>query len=510
MTSVIAAPLIVRGELLGVMSLALSGADRAATSRHYDADDRDLVGAIASRVAIAIDNAMLFEEERRTALAFQNSLLPDDAAASSTAWRWPTGTCPPSRWQTHGQGIQTQVGGDWYDVIPLSAGRVGIVIGDVEGRGAGRPPSWASSGPRCARSPRTTSRPPTSCAGWTSGAGPSARRRAGARLRRRGPAHVPAAPTSSTTPGRGRCPSPTPGTTPPLLRRRGRRRASWRWSTRACCWACAARASRGVPTYKEETRTLPPGATLVLYTDGLTDRRSRAGRRRPLHRGRGARRCSAQAVQAAATASVEAIAAAAETRCPATSTTTWRSWWSAPRRHDLDAWERTLPGRADHGVRGAADGLPRRSARWGMDGEQAELACLLVSEVVTNVVLHAAATQPRRSEFRAGDRPARPARTAAGRVVRRAARRARRGRRRPGRRQGVHAAAAPRRERGLGRGVRRGPAAAPDLSSAARTTRAAAACTWWTSWPAGGGPGRPEDGKAVWFEMPLRGASAAG
>src|SRR6516164_11309435 len=38
--------------------------------------------------------------------------------------------------ETHGQGIQTQVGGDWYDLIPLSAGRVGIVIGDVEGRGA--------------------------------------------------------------------------------------------------------------------------------------------------------------------------------------------------------------------------------------------------------------------------------------------------------------------------------------------------------------------------------------
>src|SRR5260370_9903945 len=38
--------------------------------------------------------------------------------------------------ETHGQGIQTQVGGDWYDIIPLSAGRVGIVIGDVEGRGA--------------------------------------------------------------------------------------------------------------------------------------------------------------------------------------------------------------------------------------------------------------------------------------------------------------------------------------------------------------------------------------
>jgi len=79
-TSVIAAPLLARGELLGVISLALS----ALTVRpdpHYDAFDRDLVGAIASRVALAIDNALLFEEERETALAFQKK---------SPAWRQAT------------------------------------------------------------------------------------------------------------------------------------------------------------------------------------------------------------------------------------------------------------------------------------------------------------------------------------------------------------------------------------------------------------------------------------
>ena len=90
---------------------------------------------MASRVAVAIDNALLFEEERRTALAFQTSLLPQDLPAAGR----PGGGLPyvPAKpLETHGQGIQTQVGGDWYDIIPLSAGRVGIVIGDVEGRGA--------------------------------------------------------------------------------------------------------------------------------------------------------------------------------------------------------------------------------------------------------------------------------------------------------------------------------------------------------------------------------------
>ena len=130
----IATPLIARGELLGVMSLALSGLTER-EDRHYAADDGDFLGAIGSRVAIAIDNAMLFEEERRTALAFQTSLLPRDPPAVDgleVAYKY----VPAKPLETHGQGIQTQVGGDWYDIIPLSAGRVGIVIGDVEGRGA--------------------------------------------------------------------------------------------------------------------------------------------------------------------------------------------------------------------------------------------------------------------------------------------------------------------------------------------------------------------------------------
>ena len=134
-TSLISAPLLARGEVLGVMSLALSGISHR-PDPHYDGFDRDLVGAIASRVALAIDNAMLFEEERETALAFQKNLLPGDRPPHldglDIAWRYE----PARPLESHGQGIQTQVGGDWYDVIPLSAGRVGIVIGDVEGRGA--------------------------------------------------------------------------------------------------------------------------------------------------------------------------------------------------------------------------------------------------------------------------------------------------------------------------------------------------------------------------------------
>ena len=134
LTSVLAAPLYARGELLGVMSLALSRVTQR-QDPHYDLSDRDLIAAIAGRVSVAIDNAMLFEAERETALAFQNSLLPQEVPeldGLEVAFRY----VPAKPLAAAGQGIQTQVGGDWYDIIPLAAGRVGLVIGDVEGRGA--------------------------------------------------------------------------------------------------------------------------------------------------------------------------------------------------------------------------------------------------------------------------------------------------------------------------------------------------------------------------------------
>jgi len=116
LTSIVAAPLVARGELLGVICLALSRLTEREEQR-YDAEDRDFLGAVASRVAVAIDNAMLFEEERRTALAFQTSLLPQVKPTFDgldVAWRY----VPAKPLETHGQGIQTQVGGDWYDLIP--------------------------------------------------------------------------------------------------------------------------------------------------------------------------------------------------------------------------------------------------------------------------------------------------------------------------------------------------------------------------------------------------------
>ncbi len=119
--SLIAAPLTARGAVLGVLSLC-----RSVTDELYGDDDLELASELARRAALALDNARLFERERAIAVTLQRSLLPQsvpvvDGLSFATQYV-PSGS--------------TSAGGDWFDVIELSSGRTGIVIGDVQGRGA--------------------------------------------------------------------------------------------------------------------------------------------------------------------------------------------------------------------------------------------------------------------------------------------------------------------------------------------------------------------------------------
>ena len=102
---------------------------------HYDGFDRDFVGAWPAGSRSPSTTRCCSRRSAQTALAFRRTCCParpPNLDGLEIAWRYE----PAAPLESHGQGIQTQVGGDWYDVIPLSAGRVGIVIGDVEGRGA--------------------------------------------------------------------------------------------------------------------------------------------------------------------------------------------------------------------------------------------------------------------------------------------------------------------------------------------------------------------------------------
>jgi len=384
LTSIVAAPLVARGELLGVICLALSQLTEREEQR-YDLDDRDFLGAVASRVAVAIDNAMLFEEERRTALAFQTSLLPQVKPTFDgldVAWRY----VPAKPLETHGQGIQTQVGGDWYDLIPLSAGRVGIVIGDVEGRGAraaaimGQLRATLRAFAQDDKAPaeilrklddwcRTLSTPP-------SGAGE----------------HFDSPRASCTylvyDAWSRRLTFANAGHDAPLVVTDGQV-AELDIEHHGVLLGVRGTGVAGLPTYREETCTLKPGTTLVLYTDGLTDRRQRAD-------GSGhyteaeARQMLCAAVQEVAGSSAETIAQAAERAVPGDIDDDMAIVVVSTAREDLASWQRTYPAEAIR-VSEARRHAQLTFERWGLSRHQTELACLLVSEVVTNVVLHTAA-----------------------------------------------------------------------------------------------------------------------
>ncbi|GGY68035.1 PAS domain S-box protein [Streptomyces sp. WAC04189] len=120
--SYLAVPLRAHGCVLGALSLL-----RVHDPRPFDEDDRDFAVELADRAAICVDNARWYRHERDTALALQRSLLPHRA---------------PDR---PGLGIATryrpaddtsEIGGDWYDVLPLAGDGTALVIGDVMGSGA--------------------------------------------------------------------------------------------------------------------------------------------------------------------------------------------------------------------------------------------------------------------------------------------------------------------------------------------------------------------------------------
>ncbi|GAA2827639.1 ATP-binding SpoIIE family protein phosphatase [Nonomuraea rubra] len=391
MTSAIVAPLLVRGETLGLMYLGLSNlTDRR--SPHYDAFDRDFVGAIATRVALAIDNALLFEEERHTAESFQKYLLPR-ALPQLDGLQIAVRYYPAAPLASHGQGIQTQVGGDWYDVIPLSAGRVGIVIGDVEGRGAKAAAIMGQLRAALRAFAQDDKSPADILARldeWTRIIATPEQDDNGADV------SIPPIVTCQYLvydAWSRQLSFANAGHAPPLLLVDGQcveldiEEVGQPLGVRA-------KGLHADLVYKEETRTLPPGAALLLYTDGLVDRRPGRDGRMPSEAETLGVLCEKLAKMSEA--EVERIADAATVAVPGEIDDDMAILVVRSSDVDLDVEARTFPAQpimVGEARRMAAEAF----ASWNVPEERAELACLLVSEVVTNVVLHAAtAGVPRR------------------------------------------------------------------------------------------------------------------
>ncbi|MET8947118.1 GAF domain-containing SpoIIE family protein phosphatase [Streptomyces sp. NPDC004542] len=118
MRSLLGVAITVRGEIYGDLYLS-----ERRDGRPFDAHDENVVLALAGAAGIAIENVRLFEQVRVGAEQFQRLLLPtlpDLRPFTAAAIYRPA--AEPSR-----------LGGDWYDAIPLPGGVVAVVIGDVVG-----------------------------------------------------------------------------------------------------------------------------------------------------------------------------------------------------------------------------------------------------------------------------------------------------------------------------------------------------------------------------------------
>ncbi|GAA0598933.1 SpoIIE family protein phosphatase [Streptomyces crystallinus] len=111
-------PLIAQARPIGALGLLYS--DKTG----FTTDERNLLVALGSSIAQSLQRAVLYEQEHDLAEGLQQAMLPrriPEVPGAQLAVRYRSAR------------FGRDIGGDWYDVIPLPGGRVGAVIGDVQG-----------------------------------------------------------------------------------------------------------------------------------------------------------------------------------------------------------------------------------------------------------------------------------------------------------------------------------------------------------------------------------------
>ncbi|MFG2328160.1 SpoIIE family protein phosphatase [Streptomyces sp. NPDC048604] len=111
-------PLIAQARPIGALGLLYRD------KTDFTDDERNLLVALGSSIAQSLQRAMLYEQEHDLAEGLQQAMLPrriPDVPGAQIAVRYRSAR------------LGRDIGGDWYDIIPLPGGRVGAVIGDVQG-----------------------------------------------------------------------------------------------------------------------------------------------------------------------------------------------------------------------------------------------------------------------------------------------------------------------------------------------------------------------------------------
>jgi phosphoserine phosphatase RsbU/P len=117
--SMAAVPLVLDDEVVGVLHVS------ANEPGHFSEADLGLLVPAAERAAVAIERAQSHEREHNIAETLQRALLPEGLPEVD-------GVRMTARFEP---GAEVQVGGDWYDALPLPGGELALVIGDVAGKG---------------------------------------------------------------------------------------------------------------------------------------------------------------------------------------------------------------------------------------------------------------------------------------------------------------------------------------------------------------------------------------
>ncbi|ETB26485.1 SpoIIE family protein phosphatase [Mycobacterium avium] len=93
------------------------------TPRWVSGEDRLLVTVLIGHLSLALQHVRQFENARETSLTLQRAMLPPVQPPPGFAVRYEPAVPP------------LEIGGDWYDVLPIGEHRIGIVVGDCVGRG---------------------------------------------------------------------------------------------------------------------------------------------------------------------------------------------------------------------------------------------------------------------------------------------------------------------------------------------------------------------------------------
>jgi stage II sporulation SpoE-like protein/GAF domain-containing protein len=239
--SFLVVPLIARGVVVGCVLFG-----RIPARRPFSAGEMVLAGELASRAAVCIDNARLYHREQRTALALQRGLLPGQL-------RVPAGMEVAQCYLPVGESV---VGGDWHDIVPLSGGGAALIVGDAMGHG----PEAAAVMVQLRTAAHTLADlelPPAEVLG---------------RLDKMA-AEMPAALFATciytvVDQSGSSCVAARAGHLPPVL-------VLPDGTTRELGLPPGLPLGLGAESFEPTEFSLPPGATLALYTDGLVESRSR-------------------------------------------------------------------------------------------------------------------------------------------------------------------------------------------------------------------------------------------